>query len=59
MDPGVVVDSGVDQDVKHHTDTDPEESCVDPSVAEKLSEGLLEICLPSLQKSKVSLDDLL
>nr|XP_022303572.1 biogenesis of lysosome-related organelles complex 1 subunit 6-like [Crassostrea virginica] len=59
VDPGVVVYSGVDQDVKHYTDTDPEESCVDPSVAEKLSEGLLEICLPSLQKSKVSLDDLL
>lgn len=40
----------------------PEEeswTAVDPSVVEKLSIGLLEICLPSLQKSKSSLDDLL
>lgn len=32
---------------------------VDPTMVEKLSIGLLEICLPSLQKSKSSLDDLL
>lgn len=40
----------------------PEEeswTAVDPSMVENLSIGLLEICLPSLQKSKSSLDDLL
>ncbi|XP_061180830.1 biogenesis of lysosome-related organelles complex 1 subunit 6-like [Saccostrea echinata] len=52
----------VDPEVNENLGADPEEdgmTSVDPSVVEKLSLGLLEICLPPLQKSKSSLDDLM
>ncbi|XP_048748815.2 biogenesis of lysosome-related organelles complex 1 subunit 6-like isoform X1 [Ostrea edulis] len=61
-DPDVDVHSTADPDVDEHSTADREEeekSSIDPAVVEKLSLGLLEICLPSLQKSKSSLDDLL
>ncbi|XP_056003203.1 biogenesis of lysosome-related organelles complex 1 subunit 6-like isoform X2 [Ostrea edulis] len=64
VDPDLDVDvhSTADPDVDEHSTADREEeekSSIDPAVVEKLSLGLLEICLPSLQKSKSSLDDLL
>lgn len=56
------VEQEVDPEVNENSGMDPEDdgiTSVDPAVVEKLSLGLLEICLPPLQKSKSSLDDLL